>query len=266
MRRWLLLACVTAACGGGATSSVSPLAPAGLPRVVVVTHTAGFRHSSIAVAEPILAQLGRDSGTFDTIFCRDLDDVRRLLTPAGLADVSAVVFANTTGNLGIPDLAAFLAWIEAGHGFVGIHSASDTYHDAAAYLEMLGNEFEAHGDQAEVVAIVETSSHPAVAHLGSQYRVFDEIYRFVRNNRAEVTPLLTLDRFPADGLPHAGESADLPLAWTKRYGTGRVFYTALGHRDDLWRDFRFQQHVLGGIRGVVASQLPSSRTAIRDGS
>jgi type 1 glutamine amidotransferase len=103
-----------------------------------------------------------------------------------------------------------------------------------------------------VDAVVEASAHPAVAHLGARYRVFDEIYRFTRNNRSSVTPLLTLDRFPRDGLPNAGEPGDLPLAWMKSHGTGRVFYTALGHRDELWRDTRFQQHVLGGIRSVLA--------------
>ena len=81
--------------------------------------------------------------------------------------------------------------------------------------------------------------------------MFDEIYRFVRNNRGAVSPLLTLDRFPADGLPRAGESGDLPLAWAKTHGAGRAFYTALGHREDLWRDDRFQRHVLGGIRSVL---------------
>jgi hypothetical protein len=165
--------------------------------------------------------------------------------------VDVVVFANTTGDLGVPDLAGFLDWIAAGHGFVGIHSALDTYRDAPAYLDMLGNEFDTHGEQAEVDALVESTGHPAVAHLGARYRVFDEIYRFRRNNRGQVTPLLTLDRFPRDGLPRGGEPGDLPLAWAKAHGTGRVFYTALGHRDELWRDSAYQQHVLGGIRAVM---------------
>ncbi len=197
-------------------------------------------------------QLGRESALFETSFCRTADDVRRMLTPGALNGVGAVVFANTTGDLGVPDLPAFLAWVADGHGFVGIHSASDTYHGAPAYLEMLGNEFDTHGNQAEVDAVVEAPGHPAVAHLGARYRVFDEIYRFVRNNRGNVTPLLTLDRYPADGLARAGELGDLPLAWTKSHGSGRVFYTALGHRQELWRDMRFQQHVLGGIRYALS--------------
>jgi type 1 glutamine amidotransferase len=249
-----LLAFVVA-CGGtgGATPSApSPSPGQGSSRVLVVTHTQGFRHSSIAIAETTIEQLGRTSGLYATSFCRTADDVRRMLTPGALESVDAVVFANTTGNLGVPDLAAFLNWIASGHGFVGIHSALDTYRDAPTYLDMVGNEFDTHGDQTEVDAIVESGGHPAVAHLGGRYRVFDEIYRFARNNRGTVMPLLTLDRFPRDGLARAGEPGDLPLAWAKSHGSGRVFYTALGHRDELWRDPVYQQHVLGGIRSVLA--------------
>lgn len=256
-----LLALVTVACGGDGTAglvtapSQSPASstPPSMPtaRLLVVTHTTGFRHSSIDVAEPVLTELGRTSGMFTTIACRTADDVRRLMTGPALADVDAVFFANTTGNLGIPDLRAFLDWIAAGHGFAGAHSATDTYRDQPAYLAMIGNEFDTHGDQAEVNAVVEASTHPATAHLGSRYRVFDEIYRFTRNNRRDVTPLLTLDRFPQDGLAKAGEVGDLPLAWAKMHGSGRVFYTALGHRDELWREAAYQQHVLGGIRWVL---------------
>ena len=71
------------------------------------------------------------------------------------------------------------------------------------------------------------------------------------NNRGDVTPLLTLDRYPDDGLDRAGEPGDLPLAWTRAHGQGRVFYTALGHRDELWLDAAFQRHVVGGLRWAL---------------
>jgi uncharacterized protein len=248
----LVVILVALACGGGATAPLTPSPAAPAQRVVVVTHTAGFRHDSIPAAEETIRQLGRESGLFDVSYCRTADDVRRMLTPGALADVAGVVFANTTGNIGIPDLEGFLAWIASGRGFVGVHSASDTYHDAPAFIDMLGNEFDTHGKQTEVDAVVEGPGHPAVGHLGSRYRVFDEIYRFKRPlNRGGLTPLLTLDRYPADGLARAGEPGDLPLAWAKSHGTGRVFYTALGHRIELWSDPQFRQHVLGGIRSVL---------------
>jgi len=230
----------------GAPTSVSPSR-----RVLVVTHTEGFRHSSIAIAETTIGTLGQRSGLFSTTFCRTADDVSRMLTRSGLAGVDAIVFANTTGSLPIPDLAAVLEWIQDGHGFVGMHSASDTYHDAPGYLDMLGNEFLTHGDQTTVEAIVENASHPASSPLGERFRVFDEIYTFTTSNRGRVTMLLSLDRHPADGLPQAGQPGDLPLAWAKEFGRGRVFYTALGHREDVWQNTLYQQHILGGIRWVL---------------
>lgn len=240
-------------CGGGPSTPSSggggPAPPA--MRVLMVTHTAGFRHSSIEVAERVLPDLGRSSGAFTVTHARTAEDVRQVLTRTALRDVAAVAFINTTGDIGIPDVQAFVDWVADGHGFIGVHSASDTYHGRPAYLDMLGNEFLTHGDQTTVDALVEAPGHAAVAHLGSRYRVFDEIYRFVRNNRGSVTPLLTLDRYPTDGLPRAGEAADLPLAWTRQHGRGRVFYTALGHRDELWRDADFQRHVLGGVRWAI---------------
>src|SRR5262245_44946955 len=140
---------------GPRTDPASPTAIDPPARLLVVTHTEGFRHSSIAIAEATIAALGQRSNLFSTRFCRTADDVAVMLTPSGLADIDAIVFANTTGSLPIRDLPAVLAWIADGHGFAGMHSASDTYHDAPAYIDMLGNEFRTHGDQTTVDAIVE---------------------------------------------------------------------------------------------------------------
>jgi type 1 glutamine amidotransferase len=42
-----------------------------------------------------------------------------------------------------------------------------------------------------------------------------------------------------------------PVAWCKNFGTGKVFYTSLGHREDVWENKRYQQHILGGIRWAL---------------
>lgn len=196
----------------------------------------------------MLQRLGTDSRLFTTAFCRTATDVAQLLTSDALASVDGVFFANTTGNLGIPDLNALLTWIRAGHPFLGAHSASDTYRDAPPYIEMLGGEFDTHGDQTTVDLTVEDRAHPATAPLPSPFRIFDEIYEFRSNPRATSTILLSLDRHPSDGHPEAGRPGDFPIAWHRRYGEGRVFYTALGHREDVWTNPLFQQHLLGAIR------------------
>lgn len=257
IRRFLALVAalaVAGACGGGETPAEPSLpqpAPGTRAQVLVVTHTAEFRHSSIPVAEATIAALGQESGLFDVSYARAAEDVRRMLTADALRSVDAVFFANTTGNLGIPDMTAFLAWIADGHAFLGAHSASDTYHGDARYLEMLGNEFETHGEQTEVDLVVDDATHPATTGLGPRWRVRDEIYRFRQSNRGRVGMLLSLDRYPNDGLARAGEAGDLPIAWQKAHGTGRVFYTALGHREDVWQDARFRQHLRGALQWAL---------------
>jgi len=222
-----------------------PSAPA--KHLLVVTYTAGFRHSSIPVAEATIQSIGRSSGLFDTSFCRTADDVRAILTVDGLRALDGVFFANTTGDLGIPDMRAFLDWIAAGHGFVGAHSAADTYHESDDYLAMLGGEFDTHGAIVAADIRVDDSSDPSVAYLAPRFTITDELYRFTRNSRANVHVLLSMDHVPADGVGVAGAPADLLMAWRRDYGSGRVFYTALGHREEVWQDPRFQKHLLGAL-------------------
>ena len=162
-------------------------------------------------------------------------------------------FANTTGNLGIADLPAVLSWIADGHAFLGAHSASDTYHDSPGYLEMLGAEFETHGDESSVDVRVEDMTHPAGMGLPSPFRIFDEIYEFRSNPRGRVNVLFSIDRHPDDGHAAAGQPGDFRARVVSRYGRGRVFYTALGHRDEVWNDRRFQQHLLGAVRWSLGS-------------
>jgi uncharacterized protein len=141
-----------------------------------------------------------------------------------------------------------VSWVRAGHPFLGAHSASDTYHGAPDYIDMLGGEFATHGNQTTVELAVEDRTHPATAMLPSPFRIFDEIYEFQSSPRDRVHVLLSLSRHPDDGHPDAGKPGDFPIAWHRSYGAGRVFYTALGHREDVWANPSFQQHLLGAIR------------------
>ena len=247
------------ACGNGDAGPQTPSSPQPTPspsvpaRVLVVTHTAGFRHDSIPAAEAALQRIGTESGLFQTEFCRTADEVRTRLTTAGLASVDAVFFANTTGNLGIPDMAAFLAWIAGGKAFLGAHSASDTYHESPEYLAMLGGEFSTHGAIVDAEVRVTAPENAVVRHLAPTFRIADEWYRF-RPAGGPLTVLLSFDRTPADGVGAAGAPADLPIAWQKTHGSGRVFYTALGHRAEVWEDVRIRTHLREAIRWALGNR------------
>jgi type 1 glutamine amidotransferase len=234
--------------------------------MLVVTATKGFRHSSIPTAERILAELGKESGVFDVDYVRggpdgrDAADLKEKMNADALKKYDGVIFANTTGDLEIPDKEAFLAWIKTGKAFVGMHSCSDTYPHFPPYIEMLGGEFLTHQAQAQVECLNMDPSSPATKHLGPTFNVFDEIYILKNFHRGKVHGLLTLDKHPNSRLP-----GDYAIAWCKEYGQGRVFYTSLGHREDVWdadpnlKDRRnpvevskaYQAHILGGIKWAL---------------
>ena len=267
---------------GGTTASAQTQAP---KHVLVVTTTTGFRHSSIPTAEKIIGELAQQSGAFTVDYARLENNAPEFksadgkpdqakaeaaikavlaekMSAAALQKYDAVVFANTTGDLPLPDPQAFLDWIKSGKGFVGIHSATDTFHGFKPYLEMLGGEFKTHGPQVSVDAINQDQGCAACRHLPANWTVYDEIYQMKNFDRTKVRGLLTLDKHPNNKTP-----GDYPIAWIKDYGKGRVFYTSLGHREDVWEPnskaqqgkivnapevaLAYQQHLLGGIKWAL---------------
>ncbi|MCS6831268.1 MAG: ThuA domain-containing protein [Armatimonadota bacterium] len=229
-------------------------------RLLVVSHTAGFRHEgAIKSFDKVIAELADKSGQFTVEYCRTAEDVKRMMSSEGLKQYDGVIFSNTTGNIGIPDLQAFLNWVKSGKAVIGLHAAADTYHDEPAFIEMIGGEFLTHGAQCEVEVIVEDPRHPAMAHLAPRFKVFDEIYEYKNNDRAKLHVLGSMDKHPNDGHPQAGQPGDYLLIWCKPYGKGRVFYTGLGHREDVIESDWYKQHILGGIRwalGIVRNPQP----------
>lgn len=243
-------------------------------KLLVVTITKGFRHSSIPTAERILAEIGNKSGVFTVDYARvepndpqfkgengQRDDAKvnaaiqevlnKKMSSQALAQYDGVIFANTTGMLPLPDPDAFIKWVHSGKAFIGMHSATDTFKDFDAFVDMIGGHFRSHGPQLEVDLINEDETHPATRHFRSRFKMYDEIYLFERFHREKVHGLLTLDQCPHKGWKNSGHPGDYPVAWCKQYGQGKMFYTSLGHREDVWENPEYQQHVLGGIKWAL---------------
>ena len=211
----------------------------GPKRLLIVTVTKGFRHGdSIPVAEGVISALGI-SGGWETDFARTDEDIAQKMTAEGLKAYDGVVFANTTGDLPLPDRDAFLKWLRSGKAFIGMHSASDTFHGWPEYLDLLGGEFKTHGAHVEVTCINDDPKHPANRRMGATPNVFDEIYQFQRFDRARFHSLLRLNQHPNDKTP-----GDYPIAWCRREGNGRVFLYGIG----------------ASARSVAKRMVPASRS------
>jgi type 1 glutamine amidotransferase len=219
-------------------------------RILYLTHTAGYRHDVLPLSHDIVRDLARASGAFDVT----VTDDPAAISAQGLRSMDAVFFY-TTGELPMSDLQkrALLDFVRSGKGFVGVHSATDTFSKWPEYGEMIGGYFDGHPWHQKVTIRVENRDHPATRHLPERFEIVEEIYQFRDWARDRVHVLLSLDVTSVD--PSAKgvnrRDRDFALAWTRSFGAGRVFYTALGHGPEVWRDARYQQHLLGGIRWAL---------------
>ena len=218
-----------------------------VPRVLYLTQSAGYAHAVVPLSEEILREIGASIGSFDVTVSRDASTI----SDRSLQTFDVVSFY-TTGELPLDDRQkdALLAFVRGGKGFVGIHSATDTFYKWPAYGEMVAGYFDGHPWHQAVKVRVEDPTHPATRHLPDGFTISDEIYQFRGWSRDRVHVLLSLDPGSVD-LTKEGvrrTDRDFALAWTRAEGKGRVFYTALGHEADVWRDTRFRQHLAGGIR------------------
>jgi hypothetical protein len=236
-----------------AFAAVAAAQPRATPkRLLVVTVTKGFRHKSIYVAERVLEELAQRSKAFTLEYAGSDEELAQKMTPKALLRYDGVVFASTTGDLPLPDKDGFLAWLAGGRAFVGIHAATDTFHGWPPYIEMIGGEFKTHGPQTTVSVLVEDKDHPATQGLTSPNDVYDEIYEFKSFEKERVHTLLYMDKHPQTKVP-----GFYPLAWTRAHGKGRVFYTALGHREDVLQAPWYREHLLGGV--LWALDVPNGR-------
>lgn len=257
------------------------------------------RHGkALSYAEQILADLGPAHG-IDFTFSKD----GSRFTPSYLARFDALCFY-TSGDLlaaskpagaghrgdGNPPMtaagkAAFLDAIARGTGFVGIHSAADTFHTgetadtntgvartwryhnwgrkADPYIRMLGAEFIVHGMEQVATMKVVDSRFPGFGGLGSAFSRKDEWYSLT-DFRHDLHVLLVQETgpmtrpaikavapFPDDWLPYV--RPPYPATWARMHHRGRVFYTSMGHGyngpgwGNDWDFPQFREVLFGGL-------------------
>jgi uncharacterized protein len=206
------------------------------------------RPDELSVAEHHFRALSE--GIFDVTITQDGAEVGK----EKLARYDAIVFFTAINPPGV-DVDALTAWVREGGAFIGIHSTANTYQNHVAFGEMLGARYDrrpwrtAKAPQTKVRVKVDDRTHPATRHLGDRFEISDDIYQFRRFDRTGVKLLLSLDSTSLD-LTNPKVNRDdpiFPVAWTKSFGRGRVFYTALGDWEPTWNDPRYRTHLAQGI-------------------
>lgn len=272
-RRDLLFAAGAGLLGPAALRAAPSARPAG-KKVLFFTKSSGFQHDVInrqggdsSHAERILKQVGADHG-YDVTCSKD----GTLFDPDQIGEWDAFAFY-TTGILTEPGTdaqppmsakgkEAFLGAIEDGKGFLGMHCATDTFHapDGArepdAYTRMIGGEFAGHGPQHVAKLVVSDPAFPGVAPFGSEFEINDEWY--AQKNQPD--DLHVIIYHITEGMQGDDyKRPNYPQTWTRKHGRGKVFYTSMGHREDVWTNPKYQGLLIGGLN-VVTGQAEADFT------
>ncbi len=228
------------------------------PKVLYFTRSAGFEHppvvrkgKELSASEKLLTEWGRDAG-FDVVCSKD-----GALFDGDLDQYDAFVFytsGDLTGKCEKPQPGKpmspegkkkLLAAIEAGKGFVGIHSATDTFRSEGIdpFIAMLGGEFVTHGAQQEAPMKVASPEFPGMEGLGKEFTIHDEWYAQYKFPK-DLHVILVQETAGMKGEMYRRPS--YPATWARMHGKGRVFYTSMGH-GRIWLNPTFRQILLGGI-------------------
>ncbi|MBY0204966.1 ThuA domain-containing protein [Paenibacillus cucumis (ex Kampfer et al. 2016)] len=125
------------------------------------------------------------------------------------------------------------AAVQSGVGLAGLHGGMcDAFRNNVDWQFMTGGQWVAHpgNDGVEYMVNMKRGSSPLFEHI-EDFQVKSEQYYLHVDPAVEV---LATTRFPIVSGPHAANGpVDMPVAWTKRWGAGRVFYNSLGHHADI---------------------------------
>lgn len=210
-------------------------------RILVFSKTKGYRHESIEVGKIALIELGKKNNI-------DVDTTENSanFTEENLKRYRAVVFLNTTQDVLDPvQQADFKRFIEAGGGFVGIHSATDTEYEWPWYGKLVGAYFSSHPKVQE--ATVKKVKPFGPNTLPDTWTKTDEWYNY-KNINPNINVIYNLEETSYEGGTN-GENH--PIAWYHEYEGGRSFYTGLGHTNETYSDSLFLDHVLQGIQYAI---------------
>jgi len=261
-------------------------------QVLYFTKCSGFEHSvvkrpapdQLSHSEKILSELGRRHGFAVTctkdggVFAADTIakfDVFVFYTSGVLTEAGT----DKQPPMSAEGKALLLEAIKKGKGFVGIHAANDSFHvqpdppDKSAryvaygdkvdpYIAMLGGEFIKHGPQQVARCTVVDNRFPGLEGLKDSFELLEEWYTF-KDFARDLHVLLAMETKGMKGTDY--QRAPFPSTWARLHGQGRVFYTALGHREDVWTNPLFQNLLLGGLgwaaRNVDADVTPNLEKA-----
>ncbi len=225
-------------------------------KILLLSKTAGWYHSSIETGKTCFQEMAKVSGAFSV----DLNDDPSFYTAANLARYDALIFNNTDYPQDYFDdvqRKAILSFVKNGGGFIGIHGAANSGTAAVkakttwpALTEMIGGAFAAHPwtKKGRYGVRNEDPDHKILTPMsGMHFDISDELYKYKDYQRENQRVLLSID-MEKSYKKEGREDQDHALLWVKKYGEGRVFFSAFGHNEQVYANPMILQTWLNGIQ------------------
>jgi len=239
-------------------------------KILYFTRSVGFQHSPVArkdgelsFSEKLLVEEGKKHdlevvcSKDGTIFDGDLDqfDCFAFYTCGDLTKPSI----DKAPPMTLAGKQRLLDAVAGGKGFVGFHSASDTFHSKGSawenqkeldpYIAMVGGEFIVHGRQQKATMKVTSSNFPGMEGV-EDFTINEEWYA-LRNFAKDLHVILVQE---TKGMTDpCYQRPPYPATWARKHGKGRVFFTSLGHREDVWTDPSCQKVILAGFNWALGN-------------
>lgn len=226
-------------------------------RVLVYTKNGkGFVHDNIAAAVASIQELAAVNH-----FKVDVSDTPTVFNEADLKKYTLLIFTSTNNDVFDSDdqRLAFRRYIEAGGGFVGVHSVTGTERNWKWFKMMIGETFSWHAKFQKFSIKNIDPTHPSMLGVPITWVRDDEcyfgkeLYPGIKVLMAHDLSTLQTDQ-PELLLKNAGSFANYyPAVWYQHFEGGNIWITTLGHSKESYQDPVYKNHLLQGIR-YIASQ------------
>jgi len=253
-------------------------------RILFFSKSSGFEHSVISwkdgqpsYAEKVLDTIAKKKG-WEFEFSKDGSK----FSADYLKQFKTVMFY-TTGDLTQAGkdkqppmteegVKALFDYIRNGGGFIGLHCASDTFHTKGKkneygnhecpsdFICMVGGEFVGHGKQQKATNKVINPKFPGYENIGESFTLLEEWYA-LNNINPDMHALTVIDTQSMEDKKGLYNRPNYPTSWARMEQKGRVYYNAMGHREDVWDGELFQNMLIGAVEwtsGAKDAEIPAN--------
>lgn len=226
----------------------------------------GFRHSSQQAGVKMIETIGAKNN-WKIISTTNPE----IFNEKTLSSVRLIIFNNNCGNDGkifnTQQQEAIRKFIDQGGSFAGIHCAGAIWNESGEfqqwYEDLIGARMVAHPAVQKATMLIETKNHPATAHLPAYWHLTDEYHTFTSNPRNKVNVLIAVDENSYTGSPKM--QGDHPMVWCKETGKSRVFFSALGHTDEIYADDNYKKMIEGGLKWSMKLKDKNDDLPVKNG-